>query len=140
MKDTSLQRTRDILDCLEREGYVEIEPEHQTCVLTSAANEFVKSRKALLMKLPKEKEQPKPAEKELPENPELFEKLRALRKELADKLGVPAYVVFADASLRDMSAKLPVTLSEFREISGVGNMKTERYGRQFIDVIKKYKT
>lgn len=139
MKDVSLQRARDILDGLEREGYVEIETEHNTCVLTAAADEFVKSRKPLIMKLPKEKApQPEHKEKVLPENPELFEKLRTLRLEISTKLGVPAYVVFADASLREMSAKLPTTLAEFKEISGVGNMKTERYGREFIDVIKKY--
>ena len=93
------------------------------------------------MKLPREEAEEKPVsrEKEEPANPALFEELRALRKELAASLGVPAYVVFADASLREMCAKLPVTNAEFMGISGVGSMKTERYGRQFIRVIKKYK-
>lgn len=141
MKDVSTQRTRDIIDYLEREGYIEIEPEHMTCALTPAADEFIKARRTLLMKLPREEAEEKPVsrEKEEPANPALFEELRALRKELAASLGVPAYVVFADASLREMCAKLPVTNAEFMGISGVGSMKTERYGRQFIRVIKKYK-
>lgn len=141
MKDVSAQRTRDIMDYLEREGYIDIEPEHMTCVLTPAADEFIKSRRTLLMKLPCEQAEEKlsPREKEAPANPELFEELRALRKELAASLGVPAYVVFADASLREMCAKLPITNAEFMGISGVGSMKTERYGRQFIRIIKKYR-
>lgn len=141
MKDVSAQRTRDIIDYLEREGYIETEAEHMTCALTPAADEFIKARRTLLMKLPREEAEEKPLsrEKEEPANPALFEELRALRKELAASLGVPAYVVFADASLREMCAKLPVTSAEFIGISGVGSMKTERYGRQFIRVIKKYR-
>ena len=141
MKDVSAQRTRDIIDYLERDGYVETDPEHMTCALTPAADEFIKARRTLLMKLPREEAEEKPLsrEKEEPATPALFEELRALRKELAASLGVPAYVVFADASLREMCAKLPVTSAEFMGISGVGSMKTERYGRQFIRVIKKYR-
>ena len=65
-------------------------------------------------------------------DPELFERLRALRKLLADEAGVPPYIVFSDATLRDMSAKRPATEDEFLDVSGVGATKLARYGEAFL--------
>jgi ATP-dependent DNA helicase RecQ len=65
----------------------------------------------------------------------LFERLRALRKRLADEHGVPPYVVFHDATLREMSARRPLTLDAFAELPGVGQAKLARYGDQFIAAI-----
>lgn len=65
-------------------------------------------------------------------DPSLFEHLRALRKRLADEAGVPPYIVFSDATLRDMCAKKPVTEEEFLEVSGVGATKLARYGEAFL--------
>lgn len=61
----------------------------------------------------------------------LFEKLRILRKELADQLGVPPYIVFGDNTLRQMARMYPQTESEFRRISGVGDQKWTSYGNAF---------
>ncbi len=66
---------------------------------------------------------------------ELFERLRALRKRLADEHGVPPYVVFHDATLREMAARRPLTLNEFAELPGVGQAKLARYGDQFVAAI-----
>jgi len=68
-------------------------------------------------------------------NPELFERLRALRKRLADAEGVPAYIVFSDAVLRGMAAHAPKTRAELAQISGVGPVKLERYGDAFLGEI-----
>jgi ATP-dependent DNA helicase RecQ len=65
----------------------------------------------------------------------LFERLRSLRKQLADAAGVPPYVVFHDATLRDIAAAKPATLDDFATISGVGERKLEKYGRAFLDLI-----
>ncbi len=65
-------------------------------------------------------------------DPALFERLRALRKRLADEAGVPPYIVFSDATLRDMCAKLPATEDEFLDVSGVGATKLARYGDAFL--------
>lgn len=65
-------------------------------------------------------------------NPELFERLRTLRKSLADAVGKPPYIVFSDATLRDMCAKKPATDEEFLEVSGVGATKLKRYGEDFL--------
>jgi len=66
----------------------------------------------------------------------LFDELRALRKELADAAGVPAYVVFSDASLRAMAAARPTTEDELLAVSGVGPVKIERYGAIFLAAVR----
>ena len=61
--------------------------------------------------------------------------LREKRKELATEKNVPAYVIFSDASLKDMTEKLPKTLKEFADISGVGKAKLDAYGEIFLKLI-----
>lgn len=68
-------------------------------------------------------------------NNDLFEKLRKLRKKLADQAGMPAYIVFSDASLKEMVKYLPKNEAEFLKINGVGQAKLKRYGKQFLEVI-----
>jgi ATP-dependent DNA helicase RecQ len=68
----------------------------------------------------------------------LFDKLRKLRKEIAAKESVPAYVIFHDSSLRDMCRKKPVSLIQFSDVSGVGNLKLEKYGEIFTGLIREY--
>ena len=68
-------------------------------------------------------------------DPELFERLRALRKRLAAAEGVPAYIVFGDAVLRGMASARPRSLEAMREISGVGPAKLARYGEAFLEEI-----
>ncbi len=63
----------------------------------------------------------------------LFERLRALRKKLAEERNVPAYVVFSDATLAEMAALRPTSLGELASISGVGPTKLSRYGAPFLD-------
>ncbi|HAI43273.1 MAG TPA: ATP-dependent DNA helicase RecQ, partial [Maribacter sp.] len=69
---------------------------------------------------------------------DLFEKLRLLRQQIATEQNVPAYVVFGDASLKDMEAKLPKNETEFMEVSGVGQAKLEKYADVFLQEIKKH--
>jgi ATP-dependent DNA helicase RecQ len=81
-----------------------------------------------------------PVQEELDEaGADLFEELRALRKRLADERSVPAYVVFSDATLRDMASRKPMTDGEFLGISGVGAKKLETYGADFLDVIRRWR-
>jgi ATP-dependent DNA helicase RecQ len=67
---------------------------------------------------------------------ELFQALRTLRKRLADEAGMPPYIIFNDASLRDMAQRQPTTLEEFAGIAGVGQAKLTRYGEQFVELIR----
>jgi ATP-dependent DNA helicase RecQ len=66
----------------------------------------------------------------------LFERLRALRKRLADDLGVPPYVIFHDATLHQMCADRPSTLHQLRRIPGVGERKLQDYGAAFLELIE----
>lgn len=69
------------------------------------------------------------------EDAELFEKLRLLRKDLADQLAIPAYIVLSDKTLHLLAFKKPQSIEEFGEISGIGEFKKERYGKDFLTVI-----
>ncbi len=64
--------------------------------------------------------------------------LKDLRKKVAHQKGVPPYVVFQDPSLEDMSTSYPITMEELMHISGVSKGKAEKYGKQFIELIKEY--
>ena len=70
---------------------------------------------------------------------DLFERLRALRKRLALEGGIAPYMVFGDAALRDMCARMPENEDEFLDVNGVGVKKLETYGRAFLDEIAAYK-
>jgi ATP-dependent DNA helicase RecQ len=70
----------------------------------------------------------------------LFERLRALRRQLADERGVPAYVIFSDVSLREMARKFPTNSTGFRRIPGVGEQKLKNFGGPFLSEIKNYLT
>jgi ATP-dependent DNA helicase RecQ len=69
------------------------------------------------------------------EHNQLWEQLRERRRQLASEQGLPAYVIFHDATLMDMAEKRPATLSAMASISGVGAAKLEKYGQEFLDVI-----
>jgi ATP-dependent DNA helicase RecQ len=68
----------------------------------------------------------------------LFALLKDLRKEIAKKNNLPPFVIFQDPSLEDMAIQYPVKLEELKQISGVGSGKAERFGRPFVELIKKY--
>ncbi len=67
---------------------------------------------------------------------ELFQRLRALRKDLADRQGVPAYIVFSDKVLQEMAARRPTSEAELLEVPGVGPAKLARYGQAFLEAIE----
>jgi ATP-dependent DNA helicase RecQ len=66
----------------------------------------------------------------------LFTRLKTLRSKLAASAGIPAYLVFTDAALRDMCRKKPTTVDGFLEVSGVGKSKAEKYGRVFLEILR----
>ncbi len=68
----------------------------------------------------------------------LWEALRALRRQLSESAGVPAYVVFSDATLADMLGRKPLSLSAMAEVSGVGDHKLDRYGDDFLGLIREH--
>ena len=70
---------------------------------------------------------------------ELFEDLRVLRLEIAKRESVPPFMIFSDASLKDIARLQPIDDTNFLQVSGVGPVKLEKYGFLFINKIKEYK-
>ena len=68
----------------------------------------------------------------------LFARLRALRRQLADERGVPAYIIFSDVSLREMAREYPTASTEFRRVPGVGEQKLKDFGETFLTEIKSH--
>ncbi|MDR2487073.1 MAG: DNA helicase RecQ [Clostridiales Family XIII bacterium] len=146
LKHVPTHRITKMLDYLIAEGYLRVtEDKYPVLSLAPDAPAHFKAQGSLVMKLPKEK--PRKREKDAgvrggvsgnQVDAGLFERLRALRRKLADAAGIPAFVVFPDASLRDMCHLLPQTLEAFLLVSGVGAMKCERYGEAFVSEIQRY--
>ncbi len=82
--------------------------------------------------------------KELPfglaggESEDLFEELRGLRKQLADQEGLPAYIVLSDKVLHLLSISRPTTIEDFGSISGIGEYKKKKYGKDFVNLIRQF--
>ncbi len=85
------------------------------------------------------KPKPSRAAADLPtSNRDLFERLRALRRRIADQHEVPAYIIFDDKTLHQMASRLPSTMGELLGVHGVGEVKAARYGREFVDEINRF--
>jgi ATP-dependent DNA helicase RecQ len=91
--------------------------------------------------VPKPASLPKPGKRRAGEitcDETLFERLRRLRKTLADKRSVPPYIIFSDVALRQMARYYPVNRSQFSRINGVGERKLEEFGADFMAEIAAY--
>jgi ATP-dependent DNA helicase RecQ len=106
--------------------------------LTPAAWPLLRGERRIELAVPREARRPAAAKRArltadgLAVDEALFERLRALRRRLADEQNVPAYVVFSDATLAAMAARRPTTTEELLRISGVGQAKLARYGAPFL--------
>jgi ATP-dependent DNA helicase RecQ len=148
MTDTGAHRIRSVLDFLIDEGCLLLEEGEYPVVVLGQAEGVLKEQRRLFMKLPRERKKPPPAQAALQESIQalpaagfdqaLFDRLRELRKEIAAGEAVPAYIVFSDASLRDMSRKKPASLVQFSDVTGVGEVKLEKYGEAFTSLIRNY--
>lgn len=141
LKEQGRSDIHAMIDHLEAEGYLATDPEFQTICLTAAAGKVLYRGEKVLMKVEVEPEiqAPLTAAAKLPvSDADLFDVLKELRASLAKEAGIPAYVVFSNATLTDMAKKKPKTLSEFRKVSGVGEIKAAWYGTAFLKQIQKY--
>ncbi len=137
-------------------GYFEIayNENNRLKITESGLNVLYGRKPALLVEIvrkeytaPKEKGRKKkttPVAKELPmgqpptEDKDLFEELRALRRQLASDEGLPPYIVLTDKVLHQLCITRPTTLDEFGNVSGIGEYKKSKYGKAFVDIIKRY--
>ncbi len=124
-------------------GYLEQDMANYSVLkLTEAARPLLRGELEVSLSRPRVKPErkKKPARKivGLDYDEQLFQLLRSRRKQIADRDGVPPYVVFGDASLAEMAASLPTSESELLSINGVGQAKLEKYGAAFIAEIVGY--
>ncbi len=126
-----------------REGYIDQNAEaFGTLSLTGKGKQALRERSPIQLTRPALAAQ-KPAKAQASTgsiecDEDLFTTLRAVRKEIADEKGVPAYIIFSDVSLREMARDYPVNEDQLTEISGIGIKKLEAYGETFIEAIKEY--
>ncbi len=145
LKTMGRTEIRAMMDQLEADGYLETEQEHQTVRITAKASSVLYRGQQVQMLVRKEEEEPagKIRHAEIPaklsqEEAELYEVLRELRADLAREAGIPAYVIFSNATLTDMARKKPGTMMDFKRVSGVGELKAGWYGKQFLAKIKEF--
>ena len=124
-----------------RLGLVECAPgKFATLSLTSAGLEALRKRTSIVLtkqiEITEKAARRKPGAIECDEV--LFERLRALRRQLADERGVPAYIIFSDVSLREMARNYPTNSTEFRRIPGVGEQKLKDFGEAFLSEIRSH--
>ena len=108
------------------------ESEYPVLKLTPIAYDVLRGEKKVFQLIEREKEAAPQ------EDTSLFDALRELRKNLARRDNVPPYVIFSDATLRDMCRLRPSTTQELLDVKGVGEIKLEKYGREFLDCLKNF--
>ncbi|HOO47349.1 MAG TPA: RQC domain-containing protein, partial [Deltaproteobacteria bacterium] len=142
--DKSLEYWSHLLRHLIHQGFLEQDvSDYSVLKLKESAGPLLKGEMTLTMARPRaEKTAPaKSGQKmkgEMDYDRELFENLKALRKRLAEKAGVPPFVIFSDTSLAEMAAYLPQDTDDFRRIHGVGDHKLKRYGPDFLEEILRF--
>ena len=138
MKDCTEKRLREMIDFLDENGYLHsTDTEYPVLTLTRASVGILRGDTTVSMKIAKPKESKPKKKPESNVDTSLLELLKQLRREISTREGVPAYIVFSDAALIDMCKKLPENDEEFLRVSGVGKVKLERYGEEFMRVIRK---
>ncbi|MCK5879253.1 MAG: DNA helicase RecQ [Holophagae bacterium] len=146
-KDLSRQAWQQLGRQLIAHGLVDQEPKYGGLKLAAGSWPVLRSGKAFMGHVDEGKKLEKPAAKKAaavkredvlsdPARRNLFEELRQKRKELANEMDMPPYVVFSDRTLLEMAEHRPAILAELAEIHGVGAVKLERYGQIFLSIIQ----
>jgi ATP-dependent DNA helicase RecQ len=147
--DMSEDELKEIMGLLQDEGLATVSAsEYRTLSVTQAGRKFLNNRDPLtLARMPKSPEVPAIAvslgsssDKDLDYDENLFDSLRDLRKQIAQEVNVPAYVIFGDISLREMAYYMPNDRDGFSAITGVGATKLEQFSDRFIELIVEYST
>jgi len=133
MKQYTTAEIRDMINWLIAENYLQLtEGKYPVVKLRPKAYQVLKGKEQVYQRkiaLPVKTEN----------NEEIFDALRRLRKRIADREGVPPYIVFADSTLREMCRNIPGTMAELAQIKGVGETKLQKYGLEFLEVLKTYR-
>lgn len=140
MKEVTARHIFGTIDFLAEKEYISADNETEALKLLPKSRYVLFGRERLVMKKVENSEKVvKTHRPEVPVNADLLDALKALRKSIASKKSVPAYVIFSDATLIDMCKKCPETSDEMLEVSGVGRTKLEKFGKEFLEVIAKFR-
>lgn len=140
MKEVTARHIFGTIDFLAEKEYISADNETEALKLLPKSRDVLFGRERLVMKKVENSEKVVRTHRpEVPVNSELLDALKALRKSIASKKSVPAYVIFTDATLIDMCKKCPETPDEMLEVSGVGRTKLEKFGKEFLEVIAKFR-
>ncbi|MBS4195971.1 DNA helicase RecQ [Lederbergia citri] len=132
MKERTQKEVSEFIDFLTAEGYLQpTDGQYPILMLTESAGNVLRGNEPVMRK-------EKVRIAQIVADNDLFERLRELRREFAEKEKVPPYVIFSDATLREMSAVLPQTENELLQIKGIGERKLEAYGADFLSIINAY--
>lgn len=140
MKEVTARHIFGTIDFLAEKEYISADNETEALKLLPKSRDVLFGRERLVMKKVENSEKVvKTHRPEVPVNSDLLDALKVLRKSIASKKSVPAYVIFTDATLTDMCKKCPETPDEMLEVSGVGRTKLEKFGKEFLEVIEKFR-
>lgn len=140
MKEVTARHIFGTIDFLAEKEYISSDNETEVLKLLPKSRDVLFGRERLVMKKVENSEKVvKTHRPEVPVNSDLLDALKALRKGIASKKSVPAYVIFTDATLIDMCKKCPETPDEMLEVSGVGRTKLEKFGKEFLEEIAKFR-
>lgn len=132
MKDYDRKYLEELTNKLIADGYIVMtNEEFPVLKLTTKAVNSLKNKEQVFVTVRKVKEVIK-------KKNDLFNILKATRKSISEELKLPPYIIFHDATLKELSTYMPATKEAFLNIKGVGENKFEKYGAQFLEVIKKY--
>lgn len=144
LKEERKEAVREWIEQLTSQGFLKRVGEYNTLSVTADGWSLLKGKAQVRLLKPTQK---KAATKKATKiesaswegvDRELFEELRVVRRRVAEEHGVAPFIVFSDATLRDLARKRPKSLAEFRHVHGVGDKKTAAYGELFIDVIRQH--
>jgi len=132
MKNYSKEELSNFINTLIAHGYISLkEGEYPTVVLNPRSIKVLKGEeKVTLKEIVKAKK--------IILNNDLFENLRVLRREIADEESIPPYLIFPDTTLKELSSRCPVNFEQMLDVSGVGQLKLQKYGERFLEAIKNY--
>lgn len=131
VKNYTKDALNEFINMLISHGYLNYRGEYPVLTLNKLSMEIIKGERKVFVK-------EQVVKKAKSEENELFTILRELRMDISREEKIPPYVVFGDATLRELSNRMPITDEQFLDISGVGNSKLNKYGDKFISKIKEY--
>lgn len=132
MKEYSAEDLKNFINTLISHGYINVvEGTYPVLSLNDRSRRVLTSQEKVQLKEFR-------VEKKASEDNELFEILRNLRQELAKENNVPPYIIFGDVTLKEMTANYPISKYEMLKVSGVGEVKYNKYGKVFEDVIRNF--